>query len=224
MGARRQRARRVAASPSRSDVQGRKLPLTIGQRDELPECRKFSSHSSGGLPASRAALMAPIEMPAVQPGEDPPRPGLRTRLLDRRRARRRLAAAKRAFKGRTAARPMMFQPSQSAILEPNLVAHEHSCQCAPSTNWRSGIAVGYSAHRLTSIRFGPNAVALEHASPHAVEIGPADLGERQKRIGIGALGQCLFRELPELDTRPQCNLHNGSEHGLRSTHNIMRGE
>ena len=66
--------------------------------------------------------------------------------------------------------------------------------------------------------------SLEHASPHAVEIRPADLAERQKRIGIGALGQCLFRELPELDTRPQCNLHNGSEHGLRCTHNVMRGE
>ena len=66
--------------------------------------------------------------------------------------------------------------------------------------------------------------SLEHASPHAVEIRPADLAERQKRIGIGALGQCIFRELPELDTRPQCNLHNGSEHGLRCTHNVMRGE
>jgi hypothetical protein len=66
--------------------------------------------------------------------------------------------------------------------------------------------------------------SLERASPHPVEIGPADLAEGQKRIGIGALGQCLFRELPEIDTRPQGNLHNGSEHGLRSTHNIVRGE
>jgi hypothetical protein len=122
-----------------------------------------------------------------------------------------------AFKGRTAARP-----------ESEIISRTSSCLSTPVhvsvDELEPRIAVENSAHRLTSIRFGPNAVALEHASPHAIEIGPADLGERQKRIGIGALGQCLFRELPELDTRPQCNLHNGSEHGLRSTHNIMRGE
>ena len=41
------------------------------------------------------------------------------RLLDRRRARRRCRSRADAFKGRRAARPMMFQPSQSATLEPN---------------------------------------------------------------------------------------------------------
>ncbi len=30
--------------------------------------RSFSSRSSGGLPAIRAALMAPIEIPAIQSG------------------------------------------------------------------------------------------------------------------------------------------------------------
>jgi len=39
----------------------------------------------------------------------------------------------------------------------------------------------------------------QRASPHAVEISPADLAERQKRIGIEVLGQRLFRELPKLD-------------------------
>jgi hypothetical protein len=51
--------------------------------------------------------------------------------------------------------------------------------------------------------------------PHGVEIGPADLAEGQKRIEIEALGHRLFRELPKLDARPQRNLGNGSEHGLR---------
>jgi hypothetical protein len=32
-----------------------------------------------------------------------------------------------------------------------------------------------------------------HALPHPVEISPADLAERQQRIGIEALGQRLLR-------------------------------
>ena len=61
-----------------------------------------------------------------------------------------------------------------------------------------------------------------HTRPtHVIQISPANRGERQKRIGFGALGQRLFRELPELDTRLQRDLHNGFEHRLRSTHNII---
>ena len=114
---------------------------------------------------------------AVQPGEDLPRPGLRTRLLDRRRARRRLAAAKRSIQrahGRKAD-DVSTQPVRDSRAEPR---RAWALSLSSSTNWRSGIAVGYSASRLTSIRFGPNAVALQRASPHAVEIGPADLAER----------------------------------------------
>jgi hypothetical protein len=89
--------------------------LTKGQRDEFPEYRKLSSHSSGGLPASRAALMAPIEI--RRSSRVKTRLGQSSyRLLDRRRARRRCRSRADAFKGRRAARPMMFQPSQSAIL------------------------------------------------------------------------------------------------------------
>jgi hypothetical protein len=216
MGARRQRARRVVASPSGSDVKG-------GNLTSSQNCRKFLSDSSDGLPASRAALMAPIEMPAVQPGEDPPRPGLPTASLIGAERAAVLPQQGDAFKGRTAARPTMFQPSQSAILS-RTSSRLSTPVNVPVNQLAQRSAVGYSAHRLTSIRFGPNAVALQRASPHAVEIRPTDLAERQKRIGIGALGQCLFRELPELDTRPQCNLHNGSEHRLRSTHNIIRGK
>src|SRR5271166_6642157 len=67
-------------------------------------------------------------------------------------------------------------------------------------------------------------VSSHRASPHAVEISPADLAERQKRIGFRALGQRLFRELPKLDTRLQRDLDNGSEHRLCSADHIRRPE
>jgi hypothetical protein len=58
--------------------------------------------------------------------------------------------------------------------------------------------------------------ASSRADPtHVIQIRPADLAERQKRIGFGCLGQRLFRQLPKLDTRLQRDLHNGSEHRLR---------
>ena len=59
---------------------------------------------------------------------------------------------------------------------------------------------------------------------HVVQVGPADLAECQKRIGIEALGQRLFRELPELDARLQRDLDDGSEYRLRSSDDIRRSE
>src|SRR5271165_4225442 len=67
-------------------------------------------------------------------------------------------------------------------------------------------------------------VASHRASPHPVEISPADLAERQKRIGIEGLGQRLLRELPKLDARLQRDLENGSEHRLRCNDNVRRSE
>ena len=66
--------------------------------------------------------------------------------------------------------------------------------------------------------------SLQARPTYVIQIRPADLAERQKRIGFRALGQRLFRELPEFDTRPQRDLDNGSEHRLCSTDHIQRRE
>jgi len=68
------------------------------------------------------------------------------------------------------------------------------------------------------------AVASRHAWGNAVEIGPADLTEREKQVGNGATRQRLFRELARLDARLQRDLNDGSEHRLRSAHPIRRGK
>ena len=63
-------------------------------------------------------------------------------------------------------------------------------------------------------------VLLHDCSVHIVQVGPANQAECQKRIGIEALRQSLFRELPELNTRFQRDFDDGSEHRLRAADNI----
>ena len=50
--------------------------------------------------------------------------------------------------------------------------------------------------------------------------------ELNARSGSGSrlLDNASFSELPELDTRLQRDLQNGSEHRLRATHNSLRRE
>ena len=54
---------------------------------------------------------------------------------------------------------------------------------------------------------------------HAVQVRSADQAEFLKRIGIEALGQCLLRELPELDPRFERNLGYGLYDRLRRGNN-----
>jgi hypothetical protein len=60
--------------------------------------------------------MAPIEIRRSSRVKTCLGPGLRTRLLDSAARAAALPQQSDAFKGRTAARPMMFQDSQAAIL------------------------------------------------------------------------------------------------------------
>jgi hypothetical protein len=64
---------------------------------------------------------------------------------------------------------------------------------------------------------------LHDCSVEVVQVGPANRAECQQRI-LDAIGQRLFRELPEFDTRLQHDLNDGSEHRLRSLDNIRRGK
>ena len=52
----------------------------------------------------------------------------------------------------------------------------------------------------------------------------AEIPDAEQRIRIEAFGQRLLRELPELDTRLQRDLDDGSEHRLRSIDNISRSK
>src|ERR1700724_1027596 len=65
---------------------------------------------------------------------------------------------------------------------------------------------------------------LNHRSVHVVQVSTAYRAEYQQRIRIEALGQRLLRKLPELDTRLQHDLDDGSEHRLRSIDNISRSK
>jgi hypothetical protein len=53
-----------------------------------------------------------------------------------------------------------------------------------------------------------------------VQVSPANRAECQQRIRIAALGQRLVRALPELDTRLQRDLDDGSESRLGSADDI----
>ena len=80
------------------------------------------------------------------------------------------------------------------------------------------------SHAQVILHAGERAVASRRASGDAVEIGPADLAEREKRIGNRATRQRLFRELAQLDARLQRDLNDGSERRLRSAYHIRRGK
>jgi hypothetical protein len=60
--------------------------------------------------------------------------------------------------------------------------------------------LGCQAHAVACIGYKPR---LSHdCSVQVVQVGPANRAESQQRI-LDAIGQRLFRELPELDPRLQ---------------------
>ena len=61
-----------------------------------------------------------------------------------------------------------------------------------------------------------SSLELTAAPAHVVQVCPADFAEGKQWIGIEAFGQSLSCELPELDTRLQSDLDDGSENRLRS--------
>src|SRR5271169_3047401 len=67
-------------------------------------------------------------------------------------------------------------------------------------------------------------VLLNDCPVHIVQVSPANRAEYQQRIRIEALGQRLLRKLPELDTRLQQDLEDGSENRLRSFDHISRSK
>jgi hypothetical protein len=105
-----------------------------------------------------------------------------------------------------------------AVIDVNLAAPAR--RPARSGRASSKQSQGIPAHQSEPCTTRP----LYDCSVHVVQVSPANRAECQQRIRIEALGQRLLRELPELDTRVQRDLHNGSEHRLRSADDIRRSK
>src|SRR5215469_14596931 len=99
------------------------------------------------------------------------------------------------------------------------------CRSARVNGPRRAKSQRSSAVLLSPVMSLIRSTPLSHdCSVNVVQVSPTNGAEYQQRIRIEALGQRLLRELPELDTRLQQDLDDGSEHGLRSTNNISRSK